>query len=84
MIEFLLFIIAWKLWFPAKQEYFHKKPTAADNEQIRIVVIKTLLRYPDSPVGDQYPEIRYAVLSELYASGQISKEFLHEQIDKII
>lgn len=84
MIEFLLFVIAWRLWFRPKPEYFYKEPTHTENEQIRITVINTLLRYPDSPVGDNYPEIRYAVLSELYKQGEISKEYMHEQIDKII
>lgn len=84
MIEFLLFAIAWRLWVKPKQRYFHKKPSKAEQEKINIVVISTLLRYPDSPIGNEYPELKYAVLCELYACGQISKEFLHSEIDKII
>lgn len=84
MIEFLLFVIAWRVLFPEKQQYFYKEPTEQEQDRIQIVVIKTLLRYPDSPIGKDYPEIKYAVLSELYSRGEISKEYLHNEIDKII
>lgn len=84
MIEFLLFVIAWRLWFKPKQQYFYSEPTQIEKDQIQIVVIRTLLRYPDSPIGKDYPEIKYAVLSELYSKGEISKEYLHNEIDKII
>jgi len=85
LIEVLLFAIAWRLWFTkSEQKYYSKKPSKAEQEKINIVVISTLLRYPDSPIGNDYPELKYAVLCELYACGQISKEFLHSEIDKII
>jgi hypothetical protein len=84
LIEFLLFVIAWRLWFKTEQKTYSKLPTESEQAKIQIVIIKTLLRYPESPIGNDYPEIRYQVLCELYSRGEISKEYLHSQIDKII
>lgn len=53
-------------------------------QQVESIVEQTLRMYPDAEVGKSFPEIRYKVLGDLYAEGQITKEYLHEQINLII
>lgn len=84
MIEFLLFIIAWKLWVPDRTLFYRKKLTEKEIDQVKIIVEKTLRSYPDALVGKDFPEIRYKVLCDLYREGEITKEYLHNQIDDIV
>lgn len=56
----------------------------SDIQHIERIVEQTLRMYPDAEVGKSFPEIKYKVLGDLYYEGQITKEYLHEQINLII
>jgi hypothetical protein len=82
LIEFLLFIIAYRLWFP-KTETYSCKQNNEEIERTEQIILRTLKNYPDSDIGFLYPELKYQALSELYSERKISKEFFHNEIDKI-
>lgn len=84
MIDFCIFILVWYLIPNRRVKTYSKKLTPNQENRIREIVEQTLQKYPYSKVGDDFPEIRYKVLSEMYSHGEISKEKLQYEIDKII
>lgn len=84
MIDFCIFVLVWYLIPKRRIKSYSKNLTIEQENRIREIVEQTLQKYPYSKVGDDFPEIRYKVLSEMYSHGEISKEKLQYEIDKII
>lgn len=60
------------------------KLTDQQLEQVNESVEKFLRKYPDSGVGDDFPDIKYKIYGELLSAGKISKEDYKKEIDKIL
>lgn len=84
LIDFCIFVLVWYLIPKRRIKTYSKKLTIEQENRVREIVEQTLQKYPYSKVGDDYPEIRYKVLSEMYSYGEISKEKLQTEIDKLI
>lgn len=84
MIDFCIFVLVWYLIPKHRVKTYSQKLTLNQENRIREIVEQTLQKYPYSKAGEDFPEIRYKVLSEMYSHGEISKEKLQYEIDKII
>lgn len=84
IIALLLVYFIWRKLYQVKDLYYTSKLSNLELEQVREVVENTIRNYPNALVGESFPEIKYKVLGDLYREGQITKEYLHQEIDKII